>query len=149
AVGEPGGHRHASTLADDARHLGGSRFRTAREHDAAGRDDGVELSVGERQLLSVAGAIVDAETFGLGPLTRGRNQVGSDVGADPRGSTPRDRPRGPACAGGQVENAFAGPWVEAQDAMLYGVGDATADLVVVGTAGAPYGGRSFIVRLDG
>ena len=61
---------------------------------------------------------------------RGRDQVSRDVDTDDRGSTPRDRPRGPAGSGRQVENTLTGLGIEAQDAMLYGVGNAAADLVV-------------------
>jgi hypothetical protein len=148
AVGEPGCDCRASALAHDARHLGGGRFRPAREHDPAGRDDSVELSIGERQPLGLAGAIVDVEAFGLGALARGRDQVSRDVSTGHLGSTPRDRPRGPAGSGCQVENTLAELGIEAQDTMFYGIGNAAADLVVVGAAGAPHGGWLFIVRLD-
>jgi hypothetical protein len=63
-----------------ARHLGRRQFRTGREHHAAGGDHRVERAVGERELLSVPGAIVDIQTVGLGPVVLIGAQQPSMVG---------------------------------------------------------------------
>ena len=96
AVGEPRSERHASALTGHSRDFGGRRLGAAREHHAAGGDDGVELAVGEGQFFRVANAIFNIKAFGLGALTRSGDQIRCDIGPDHFSTSSRDQTRGPA-----------------------------------------------------
>ena len=80
-------------------------------------------------------------------LARSIEQSAGDVHAGHRRAAPRDEPRCPTRSGGQVENPLARLRVESQHAMLDSIGDASADLVVISSAGAPHGRRPFVVGL--
>lgn len=72
----------------------------------------------------------------------------ADVERGDLGALLRQPPRGPAGAGGEVEDAFSGLHVQAVQQVLDAVRDALADLVVLGPAGAPSRGGLLVVRLD-
>jgi hypothetical protein len=131
-------------LAGHPRQLGGGGFRSAGEHDPAGRDDRVELAVAEGQALRVADAVLDLEPLGPRALSRRPDQILAEIDADHRGPTPRDQARGPAGSGGEVQDALARPRGQAQHRMLDRVRDAAADLIVAGPARVP-DRRGFLV----
>jgi hypothetical protein len=56
------------------------------------------------------------------------------MSADDRGAPSRHDARGPAGAGGQIEDSLARLRVQPEDTVLDGVGNTAADLVVVASA---------------
>ena len=147
AVGQPRGEGDAPAATAHPGQLRRGRLGTAREHHSAGGDHGIERPVRERQRLGVAQFVADRQRFGVGARRRRGQQVGGDVHADHLGAAPGHQARRPAGAGGQIEDPFPGLRVEAEHAVLDGIGDPAADSLVVGAAGAPHRGGPCIVRL--
>jgi hypothetical protein len=148
AVRQPGRDRDTAARTAHAGQLRGGGLGPCGEHDAERRGHGIERPRLERQVLGVTDAVRDRQPFLARPPLGGVEQSAGDVGADHGGATPREQPRGPPGAGGEVQDALARLRIEAAHAVLDGIGDAAADLLVIRSAGTPHGGRALVVLLN-
>jgi len=101
--------------------------------------------VREGQSLRVADSKIDsgAQRF------RGLDDFFAEVDPGDGGAALSDAPGGPARSCGDVENVFAGLWIQRVDRMVDGISDPAADLVVLLSPGAPSAGILNVGRKDG
>src|SRR5262249_9201996 len=96
----------------------------------------------------IADLVLNRQPLGFGLSAGGIEQVAGDVNADYLCAAARDHTRGPAGSCGQIKNSLAGLRIQPQHAVLDGIGDAAADLVILLASRTPDRRRALVVLLD-
>ena len=107
-VGEP----DATSWPADPDQLCGGALGVGGEHDAEGRQDGVEGAVVEGQVFGVGDADLEGQAVGLGAAVRPVEEILDVVGGGHRAAAARRGQRRVAVAGGDVKDPPSGGEVD-------------------------------------